>query len=142
MTYDKPVPDVTQPAAEPFWSGLREHRLSVQRCPECLALRYPAATICPECLHHGGEWTDISPYGTLWSYVVYHRDLSGSFADEIPYAIGVVELEEQLHVVARIDAPLNALGIGIAMAPRFENVTKDVTLLRWGLRVGEREENG
>lgn len=141
MTYDKPLPDVTNPRTEPFWAALRDRRLTVQRCPSCHALRYPAATICPECLTTGGEWTDISPHGTLWSYIVYHRALSAAFADDIPYAVGVVEVEDRLHVLARIDAPLEEISIGAAMEARFADVTDNVTLLRWGLRLRTEDQH-
>jgi hypothetical protein len=67
---------------------------------------------------------------------VYHRALSAAFADDIPYAVGVVELEEGLHMLAAIDAPLGDIGIGAPMQALFDDVTDGVTLLRWGIQAG------
>jgi uncharacterized protein len=133
MTYLKPLPDVSAPGTKPFWSGLRDHCLRVQRCSDCQALRYPAATICPECLSRTATWIDVPASGTLWSYVVYHRDMAGTFGDDVPYAVGVVELDcdGRMHILARIDAPLDEIEIGAAMEARYVQVTEDVTLLRW-----------
>jgi uncharacterized OB-fold protein len=140
MSYDKPLPNVTDPATAPFWKGLRDEQLLVQRCTGCHRLRYPAAPICPECLRAGGEWFEIPATGTLWSYVVYHRDLAGSFAADIPYAVGIVELIEQLHLVARIDGDLAALRIGAQANATF--IADDVTLLRWVLTLEQEQGNG
>lgn len=132
-TRQPPRPDPADPVTAPFWSGLRDRKLLVQRCTECRALRYPPAPLCPECLHRGVEWTEIAPTGLLWSYAVYHRDLSGAFANDIPYAIGVVEVTDHLHILARIAAPLRELAVGAAVRAEFYDTVEDVTLLRWAL---------
>jgi uncharacterized OB-fold protein len=127
------LPDLTDPPTAPFWAGLRERKLLVQRCPQCGTRRYPSAPLCPRCLHRGAEWTEIAPTGFLWSYAVYHRDLSGAFADDIPYAIGVAEVTDRLHILARIAAPLADLAVGAAVQAEFHDTTGGVTLLRWVL---------
>ncbi|ONH22882.1 Zn-ribbon domain-containing OB-fold protein [Pseudofrankia asymbiotica] len=131
MSYDKPLPDVDDPLTRPFWQGLRERRLTIQRCGRCGALRWPAAPICPECLAPGAEWTDVAADGELWSYVVYRRALSPAFADEIPYAVGVVALDAGPHLLSRISGPVDTLKVGARMTARYEDVSPTVTLLRW-----------
>jgi uncharacterized OB-fold protein len=127
MTYPKPLPD----PSSPFWLALRERKLMVQRCDHCHELRYPAAPLCPECLTVGEQWVPIEAVGTLWSYVVYHRALASSFADDVPYAVGLVQLDEGPQIMAGIDAPLDTIKIGNRMIGAFVDVTPEVTLLRW-----------
>ncbi|SNQ45304.1 conserved hypothetical protein [Frankia canadensis] len=132
MTQPRLLPDVKNPLAAPFWAGLREHRLVVQRCPACGTKRYPAAPLCTACLTPGGEWVDVAPEGELWSYVVYRRALSPAFADDVPYPIGLVEVDDaRLQILSRIDAPPDSISIGARMRARFTPVTETVTLLSW-----------
>jgi uncharacterized protein len=130
MTQTKPLPDVDLPLTAPFWAALHEHRLAVQRCENCGTQRYPAAPICPACLTPGGTWITVEAVGTLWSHVVYHRPLAAGFADDVPYAVGLVEVGD-LQIIARIDGPLEAIKAGARMRPRFTDLTDRVTLLSW-----------
>jgi len=131
MSYDKPLPNADDPLTAPFWAGLAVQELRAQRCASCLTYRLPAAPICPSCLAKGDEWVVIEDSGPLWSYVVYRRGLSAPFADEIPYAVGIVELDHGLHLLSRIDAPVDEITIGDRMTARYDEVTDGVCLLRW-----------
>jgi uncharacterized OB-fold protein len=131
MTYDKPLPDVTSPLAAPFWAGLAARELRAQRCQACGTYRLPAAPLCPACLASGHDWVPVEAAGTLWSYVVYRRALDASFAADVPYAVGVVELGHGLHLLSRVAAPLDQLAVGDRMTARYDDVTPEVTLLTW-----------
>jgi uncharacterized protein len=131
MSYKKPLPDVTDPLNTPFWEGLNKHELRAQKCSACKTLRLPAAPVCPECLARDHEWVAVADRGTLWSYVVYHKALSAPFAGDVPYTVGIVELEHGLHLLSRIDAPENRVTIGDRMAARYDSVTPGVSLLTW-----------
>jgi uncharacterized protein len=132
MTPAKPLPD----PSTPFWRALRERKLVVQHCERCSAPRYPSAPLCPECLSAGGVWTEIVAAGALWSYVIYHRALAAPFAEDIPYAVGIVELVNGLHIIAGIDTSTKGITIGTPMVAAFVDVTEEVTLLRWAPAVG------
>ena len=131
MTYDKPLPDPTDPLTAPFWQGLAQHELRAQQCQECGTFRLPAARLCPACLARGHEWVEIQACGQLWSWVVYRRALAAPFADDVPYAVGVVALEHGLHLLSRIDAPSDRLTIGDRMTARYDDVAPGVSLLTW-----------
>lgn len=127
----RPLPEADEVNTSPFWSGLREGYLMLQRCATCDALRYPAAPLCPECLAAGFSWTEVPAGGSLWSFVTYHRDLSGGAADILPYTIGVVQIDGGIGVTARVDEPAATLSVGDQMCARYEEVSPAVTLLRW-----------
>jgi uncharacterized OB-fold protein len=131
MSEAKVLPDTSLPLTAPFWAGLRMRRLMVQQCAACGARRYPAAPICEHCLTSGGDWVEIDASGTLWSYVVYHRGLARGFADEVPYTVGLVEVDGDLQVIAQIDAPRESLQVGMRVRARYTEVTETVTLLSW-----------
>jgi uncharacterized OB-fold protein len=131
MSYDKPLPNVDDPLTAPFWTGLAARELRAQRCQECGTYRLPAAPVCPTCLARGYDWVAIEATGPLWSYVVYRRALSPRFAADVPYAVGVVELDHGLHLLSRIDAPLEEITVGDRMRARYDDVAPGVSLLTW-----------
>src|SRR6202012_3573533 len=77
--YTKPLPDLDDPLTAPFWTAARDGRLVAQRCANCGYLRWPPGPVCNECLTPGGEWAELSPHGTLYSYAEYHRALDPAF---------------------------------------------------------------
>jgi uncharacterized OB-fold protein len=64
--------------------------------------------------------------------LVHHATVSG-FADELPYCIGLVQLKESADVVlvGAIDVDPSRLRAGTSVRAFYDDVTPDVTLLRW-----------
>lgn len=87
-----PIP-MPVPTTQPFWDATREHRLLLQRC-DAGHVFYYARTHCPECLSNELEWIEASGKGRLYSYTVARRPQSPEFADDVPYIIAAVTLEE------------------------------------------------
>jgi uncharacterized protein len=96
---DKPVP-VPTPETQPFWDGCAAGELRIQRCPDCGPYFYPRP-VCPSCGSAAVEWFTASGRATLYSYVINHRAAPG-FADDAPYAIAVVQLEEGPRMMTNI----------------------------------------
>lgn len=133
MTYSKPLPNLEDLVAAPFWVAARESRLSVQRCSKCQYLRWPPAPICPECLEAGGVWVDLRGEGEIWSYAIYHRAMSPAFADDVPYAVAMITLSEGLEMIGRISGSFDDIHIGQKVKVIFEPVTIEATLVLWEL---------
>lgn len=55
---------------EPFWTLLRQGKLSVMRCAQCSTSRMPPNLYCPNCRSTEGEWPILSGRATLYSYTV------------------------------------------------------------------------
>ncbi|GAA0988412.1 OB-fold domain-containing protein [Acrocarpospora macrocephala] len=89
----RPVPVVTE-ENRPFWEGLAEGRLLLQRCSGCGHPRYPIALVCPRCLSKEHGWEAMSGRGTVFSSVVFHQVYHPAFADRVPYNVAMVELDE------------------------------------------------
>jgi len=134
MTSPKPLPDLDDPLTEPFWSATREGRLVLPECTNCGYLQWPPVPVCPQCQHTGRRWLEVPAAGTLWSYAVYHLALDPAFADEIPYAVGLVELDgvgRNMYGIMTGDG--SALKIGARVRGIFVPATDQVTFLRWQL---------
>jgi uncharacterized OB-fold protein len=116
----------------PFWEAARCRRLVVQRCRGCGAFRFPARDLCSRCLSREAEWAPVSGRGTIFSFAVMHQVYHPAFADAVPYAVVVVELEEGVRLVSNlVDCPVGAVRVGIPVEVVFEDVTPEVTLPRF-----------
>jgi uncharacterized OB-fold protein len=129
--YRKPVPRVT-PENRPFWDAARRHELRLQRCGDCGHVRYPPAPLCPECLSETTEWTRVSGRGIVSTWVVFHKRYFDAFADEIPYNVVQVELEEGPRLTANLVGVRNeAIAIGMPVDVVFDDVTTEISLPRF-----------
>ena len=73
---EKPRPLAT-PANEPYWQGLREHRLVVQRCSACGKLRHYPRPMCDACYAMDYDWHEIAGRGSVPPRFSKTRWLSG-----------------------------------------------------------------
>ena len=120
------APAVT-PDTQFFWHGLREHRLLIQRCAGCGALRHPPRPMCPAC--HSLEWDtlEVSGRGTVLSCVIPHHPSLPWFPE--PYVVAIVDLEEGVRLVSNVvDVDPQAVTIGMAVRVRFETFDDGLVL--------------
>ena len=90
------------------------HRLMMRACTTCGLMRYPPTHACPWCTELGWTWREVSGRGTIYSYEVVVHAIQPGFKDVTPYAVVLVELDEQrgvptpdeaLRVVANLVTP-------------------------------------
>ncbi len=129
--YRKPLPSPSE-ATQPFWDGLREGRLRIQRSTKTGDyLFYPRAT-SPFGADDELEWVDASGRGTVYSFTVARRPAAAPWADDVPYVYAIVELEEGPHLTTNIvGCDPDSVHIGMAVEASFDAVTPDVTLLKF-----------
>ncbi|WP_141579059.1 Zn-ribbon domain-containing OB-fold protein [Actinomadura sp. WMMA1423] len=96
----RPVP-VPTPATRPFWDGAKAGELRLQRCGDCAEHVFYPRGGCPSCGSPRLEWTTASGRARLSSYVINHVPAPG-FADEVPYVIAIVELDEGPRMVTNL----------------------------------------
>lgn len=112
-----------------FLQAAGEGRFVLQRCTECSKLRYPVGNACPFCTALGWEWAEVSGRGTVYSYEVVMHPIHPSFRDQVPYAIVLVELDEQRGVPTEHDG-LRVLSMLVDAEDRPESVEKAAIGLR------------
>ena len=114
--------------SRPYWEGLKQGELLIQRCDSCSqAVFYPRA-ICPHCHSDQLSWIVASGKGTIYSYTVAHQAF-GPFAADVPFIVVLIELEEGARMLSRLlDAPRERVTIGAAVQVVYEQVEEDLTL--------------
>ncbi len=129
--YKKPLPQV-EPEAKPYWEALKAHAMKVQCCADCGRWFFPPRTICPGCMSENVPWTPVSGRGKVWGVTNFHHAFHPGFADEIPYNLSVVELEEGARVVTNvIGCPVEDVKIGMDVEVVYDDVTDEFTLAKF-----------
>lgn len=77
-------------------------------CKNCGALSFPSAEVCASCLSEEIEVVNLGDEGTLYSYSIVHQAPRGWTT---PYALGYVDLPDDVRVLAHIDVPHAALAV-------------------------------
>lgn len=122
----RPRPAITQDNAF-FFEGAKEHRLLIQRCTQCGALRHPPRPMCPVC--HSYEWDTLeaSGRGTVYSFVVNHYPQVPAF--DYPLPVGLIELEEGTRLVADVvGVEPEAISVGMAVEVEWQDHDPDLSL--------------
>jgi uncharacterized OB-fold protein len=115
----------------PFWEASKRHVVAVQECAACGDVRFPPLPICPKCWSDQQRWVEVEPFGTVWSYVVYHRALAPAFAQDVPYAIGRVKIDAGPIFTVRLDIAPTDIAVDMRVTATFEDVNDEVSLLRF-----------
>jgi uncharacterized OB-fold protein len=93
-----PVPDAV---TQPFWDGVAEGVLRLQRCAACgRHVFYPRA-VCPFCMGSGLVWEEASGLGAVHSFTVVHR-APAEYRDDVPYVVALIDLDEGVRMMARL----------------------------------------
>lgn len=128
MTYSKPVPAI-DPDSQPYWDGANEGRLMIQRCKATGQTFLYSRQLVPGVVESEVEWIEASGRGTVYSYTVARRPAGQAFADDVPYVVVSVELEEGARVMSNLvtDDP-DSVAIGQAVEVVFDAVADDLTI--------------
>jgi uncharacterized OB-fold protein/acyl dehydratase len=122
----RPRPALTQDNSF-FFEGAKEHKLLIQRCTNCGALRHPPRPSCAQCRSFGWDAVTASGRGTVYSYVVNHYPQVPAF--DYPLVIALVELEEGTRLVANVAGITpDTITIGMPVVAGFEDFDDDLTL--------------
>ncbi len=127
----KPRPQPT-PVSQPFWDGLREERVQLQRCDECDRWVFYPRSRCPGCLSDRLTWTPVDGMGTVYTFTVAEQPTAPPFADEVPQLLAIVELTQGVRLsTTLVDADPADVRVGTPVAPVFDHGDDGITLLRF-----------
>jgi uncharacterized OB-fold protein len=107
QTVDRPraFPPRMTAFTQHFWQALATGRFETTRCGDCDRLTFPPKPFCTHCWSKKMAWVALSGRGKLYSQTVVHA-APLVFQDEIPYRVGIVDLDEGLRIATRIQAEI------------------------------------
>jgi uncharacterized protein len=128
-------PLVIDSDSRPYWEGLTQGELRIQRCDTCSRHVFYPRSICPHCSSEKLSWITTTGKGTIYSYTIAHQAF-GPYADEVPFVVAIVELEEGVRMMTRIvDTPPEQVHIGAAVHVTFATISEEITLPYFQLTV-------
>ena len=95
------APDVDADS-QAWWAAVAERRLLLPHCENCGLTWFPPTPGCPRCGSTSVELAQASGRGRVYSWVVVNRALSPAFADDEPYTILAVDLDEGARMFGRL----------------------------------------
>lgn len=127
-TQPSPFSIASDSDSQPYWDGIAQGELRIQRCDACSRTVFYPRALCPHCHSDQLSWITATGKGTIYSYTVAHQAF-GPFANDVPYIIAIVELVEGVRMMTRIiDAPRERIAIGASVQVTFASLAEDITL--------------
>lgn len=133
-----PVPEPDGLSA-PYWAGLSQNRLLIQRCTHCDTWQFGPEWLCHNC--HGFElqWTEVEPRGRIFGWERIWHPSHAALRQHGPYLALLVELPLAggVRMVGNLlGDPLQAVAIGADVEGVFEHhpeADPQYSLLQWRL---------
>lgn len=117
------------PESQPFWDACARHELVVQRCEDCGRFWFPPSNRCQHCWSEHHAWTPVSGRGRVYSFTVFHRAYAAELADQLPYVVGVVTLDEGPRLITNIvGCEPGDVGIDMPVEVAFEELVDGIAL--------------
>jgi uncharacterized OB-fold protein len=110
----------------PYWDGLRQGELRIQRCAPCGRWIWGPQPICPACHTFDPRWERVEPVGVVFSWTRTWQRFHPSV--QVPYLTVLVELPHprRRRVIGLYDGPREPV-IGADVVGRFEHAPEAAT---------------
>ncbi len=134
-----PVPE-NDDLSRPYWEGVQQERLMVQRCNGCGTWVWGPEWICHSCHSFDLKWTEVAPEGRIYSWERPWHPVHPALKDHGPYIVVLVELPhaDNIRMIGNLlGDPKQTVEIGAAVEAVFEHhadADPPHTLVQWRLK--------
>ncbi len=105
---------------EQFYKFVSERKLMAAKCKKCGTMLLPPRPMCMKCFSSDLEWVELKNKGKLLTYTVIHVS-SKQFESLIPYAVGIVKLEDGPKLPGMIqDVEPEKISVGMSLEVDFD----------------------
>ena len=110
-----------------FACHLKDGRLMASRCTKCGETSFPPRADCVACMAGEFEYQEVGGKATLHTFTRIDAAPTG-FDDEVPYTVGVADLEEGGRLLAWIGDTIDEVEIGmvVQVVPRIFEELEDI----------------
>jgi uncharacterized OB-fold protein len=106
------------PETKDYWDGVAQGELRLKWCEPCKRAHHPKRIVCTFCGNTELFNKPASGRGIVYSFSEVYRAALDAFAKATPYIVGVVRLEEGVHLFTRL-IPSAPVAIGAPVMVDF-----------------------
>jgi uncharacterized OB-fold protein len=106
----QPSPETTG-----FWQGVKQREVRLKHCAACHRNFHPKRIVCTDFGSSDLSWKRSSGRGEVYSFSEVHRAPSDPFSSSLPYTVGLVRLEEGVHLFTRFEGRNLAIGAKVTV---------------------------
>jgi uncharacterized OB-fold protein len=135
-----PAPRPTSDGLDaPFWDGLRNEQLLLQRCHDCNRWQWGPEWVCHRCHSFDVRYEETAAEGLIYSHERVWHPVHPALAEQGPYVVVLVELPhaDRVRMVGNlIGDPQQPLVIGSPVHGVYEHhpdAEVPHTLLQWAV---------
>lgn len=135
--FDELFPDISA-LNTPFWDGLAEGEVRLQRCAKCGCHQYPPESFCYSCGAQALSW--VKGEGTVYSFIVVHQQYHKAFKPFLPYTVAIVQMNEGPRMLSAMLGLARPVAIGERVTPCIRRVGQSRAFLTYIPAERAREE--
>jgi len=123
----------------PYWQGLQENKLMIQRCAVCQLWQWGPEWVCHGCHSFDMSFEEVEPTGVIYSHERVWHPVHPALKDQGTYIVVLVELTQaaKVRIVGNLlGDPEQTIPIGAAVSGVFEHHQDEDpshSLLQWQL---------
>ena len=120
MSEAKPAPRPNADSA-PYWEACNRGELIYQACTACGHVQFYPRALCAACQSRALEWRRSAGKGSVHTFTVNHRAPTAAFADDAPYVIALVDMDEGFRLMLNmLNCSVEEVAIGMRVRITFE----------------------
>lgn len=132
-----PAPLDEEGVNAPYWQGLVQGVLRVQRCAACATWQFGGEWLCHACRTFDPLWVEVAPRGRIYSWERVWHPVHPALKAHGPYLVVLVELPDAggVRMLGNLlGEPMQPVQIGAAVEGVFEHHAQAepaFSLLQW-----------
>ena len=117
------------PETAVYWDACREHKLMIQQCNDCHHYQFYPRIMCTKCMSPEVEWVNASGTGRVLSFTIVRRPVSKAYADETPYVVALIKLDEGPCMMSNIvEYDVDSVKIDMRVEVLFEDWNEEISM--------------
>jgi uncharacterized OB-fold protein len=100
----------------------QRYRLEAGKCKNCGLVVFPPRLICPRCRNREFDKVKLAEAGKVLTFTII-RVPPQQFVDQVPYAVGIVELDDGVKLTGQIvDCNFEEMKVGKRVKIEFRKI--------------------
>ena len=126
--WNKPLPSIVG-ETKPYWDSCKRGELVIQKCDSCQEYLFYPRGICAHCWSNDIKWIKATGKGTVWSYTITYQNRTLGFAQDIPYVLALVQLDEGVKMFTNfVECDPNIVTIGMPVEVTFVQANNQISI--------------